>query len=100
MKFVNLSKLNIGDWVVTSGNIKEGKFQFGKVIGYNIQEIFEMDLTKGELKRDGKGELNGDGATWVANKKDLDNLMKLKVKLGIINELKDESFNSRRGEGI
>lgn len=88
MKFVNVDKLKIGDWVVTTREIKRGKFQFGKIIGYKLNEVNNIDLDRIGLVEQGAGCLDGAGAIYLLNKKDLDNLLKLKVKLGVIKGLK------------
>lgn len=82
------NKLQVGDWIVTSREIKSGKFSFGKVTGFRFKEFFNMDLEKCELKKINDGSMDGEGYALVLNKKELDNLLKVKLKLGMIEELK------------
>lgn len=86
MKTTN--SLKVGDWIVTSKEIKQGKFTFGKITGYKIDDYFDIDLDKKEILENKFGGLNGDGYALVLNKKELDYLLKLKVKLGVIKGLR------------
>ena len=88
MKITN--SLKVGDWIVTSDDIKTGKFTFGKITGFKIDEYFDIDLDKQEIANNRFGGLNGESYVRVLNKRELDGLLKLKLKLGIIKGLEDD----------
>lgn len=89
MKIKNISELKLGDWIITAKDLSKGHFQFGEITGLRIEEVWFMDLDKIVIKKQYSSELKKKaGAYFVLNKKELDKLLKLKVKLGVIEGLR------------
>ena len=100
MRIVSINKLKIGDWVVTSDNIKKGKFQVARVIGLRLDKLQDFNIDKGKISKETTGWLDEECFICSPNKKELDSLFKLKIKLGIIEELREGYIESKDKKSI
>lgn len=87
----NTHKLQVGDWVCTSYNIESGKFSFGKITNFKMEECHDIDLDVNETNTyEGEfAELKRSSSFWVLNDSEISKLLALKTKLQITNELKN-----------
>lgn len=81
------NRLRVGDWFSLSTNIKEGKFQFGKITGYKVK-YYDVDLDNTNISEEKEGNLDGEGYVLILNEGELDKLLKSKVKLETIKGLR------------
>jgi len=90
MRLVDDDKLKIGDWVITSDDISKGKFQIGKIKGYRIEKLCDLDIDKNKVSNETTGYLDGECCINVLNKSELSKLLKLKTKFEILKGLRKE----------
>jgi hypothetical protein len=81
------NRLRVGDWFSLSENIKEGKFQFGKIVGYKVK-YYDINLNETEISEEIEGSLDGEGYVLILNKNEIDKLLKSKIKLEVIKGLR------------